>query len=107
MHGIIGHDESGAYSAIHADYTILATGGIGGIFEHSTNYKRLPGAAIAIALKHGIKLQRMSRTAAYTRSIAYLLKGSKAKLHSAAWLCCFASGPAIRYSFLLLSAKVL
>lgn len=58
-YGIIGHDETGAYSAIHADYTILATGGIGGIFEHSTNYKHLTGDAIALALKYGIKLQHI------------------------------------------------
>ena len=58
-HGIIGHDESGAYSAIQADYTVLATGGIGGIFEHSTNYKHLTGDAIALALKYGIKLQHI------------------------------------------------
>ncbi|MBE6605274.1 MAG: L-aspartate oxidase [Ruminococcaceae bacterium] len=58
-HGIIGHDESGTYSAIKADYTVLATGGIGGIFEHSTNYKHLTGDAIALALKYGIKLQHI------------------------------------------------
>ena len=58
-HGIIGHDESGVYSAIGADYTVLATGGIGGIFEHSTNYKHLTGDAIALALKYGIKLQHI------------------------------------------------
>ena len=58
-HGIIGHDENGAYSAIQADYTVLATGGIGGIFEHSTNYKHLTGDAIALALKYGIKLQHI------------------------------------------------
>ncbi len=58
-HGIIGHDENGAYSAIGADYTVLATGGIGGIFEHSTNYKHLTGDAIALALKYGIKLQHI------------------------------------------------
>lgn len=57
--GIIGHDEKGVYSAIQADYTILATGGIGGVFEHSTNYKHLTGDAIALALKHGIKLQHI------------------------------------------------
>lgn len=57
--GIIGHDENGAYSAIVADYTVLATGGIGGIFEHSTNYKHLTGDAIALALKYGIKLQHI------------------------------------------------
>ena len=58
-HGIIGHDENGTYSAIGADYTVLATGGIGGIFEHSTNYKHLTGDAIALALKYGIKLQHI------------------------------------------------
>ena len=58
-HGIIGHDENGVYSSIQADYTVLATGGIGGIFEHSTNYKHLTGDAIALALKYGIKLQHI------------------------------------------------
>ena len=58
-HGIIGHDENGVYSAIQANYTVLATGGIGGIFEHSTNYKHLTGDAIALALKYGIKLQHI------------------------------------------------
>ena len=57
--GIIGHDENGVYSAIAADYTVLATGGIGGIFEHSTNYKHLTGDAIALALKYGIRLQHI------------------------------------------------
>ena len=57
--GIIGHDENGEYSAIQADYTVLATGGIGGIFAHSTNYKHLTGDAIALALKHNIKLQHI------------------------------------------------
>jgi len=58
-YGIIGHDEAGEYSAIQADYTVLATGGIGGIFEHSTNYKHLTGDAIALALKYNIKLQHI------------------------------------------------
>ncbi len=57
--GIIGHDENGVYSGIVADYTVLATGGIGGIFEHSTNYKHLTGDAIALALKYGIKLKHI------------------------------------------------
>ncbi len=58
-HGIIGHNEDSEYSAIQADYTVLATGGIGGIFEHSTNYKHLTGDAIALALKYNIKLQHL------------------------------------------------
>ena len=58
-YGIIGHDEDGNFSAIRADYTVLATGGIGGIFEHSTNYKHLTGDAIALALKYGISLRHL------------------------------------------------
>ncbi|MBE5817030.1 MAG: L-aspartate oxidase [Clostridiales bacterium] len=57
--GIIGHDENYQFSSIQADYTVLATGGIGGIFEHSTNYKHLTGDAIALALKYDIKLQHI------------------------------------------------
>ena len=57
--GIVGHDRAGVYSTIQADYTVLATGGIGGIFAHSTNYRHLTGDAIAVALKHNIKLSHI------------------------------------------------
>ena len=50
--GIIGHDKNGEYTSIQADYTVFATGGIGGLFEHSTNYRHLTGDALAIALCH-------------------------------------------------------
>lgn len=42
---------------IESFYTILACGGIGGLFDHSTNYPLLTGDALAICLKHGIKLE--------------------------------------------------
>jgi len=57
--GIIGHDATGEYSAIFADYTVLATGGIGGVYEHSTNFPHLTGDAVAIAAEHGIKLKNV------------------------------------------------
>jgi len=57
--GVIGHDADGNYSAITADYTVLATGGIGGLFEHSTNYRHLTGDAIALALRYDIRLQHI------------------------------------------------
>ena len=57
--GIIGHDENGNYKAISANYTVLATGGIGGLFKHSTNYRHLTGDALALAIKYGIKLMHM------------------------------------------------
>lgn len=58
-YGIVGHDKNGEYSTITADYTVLATGGIGGLYEHSTNYKHLTGDALAVALRHDIKLQNI------------------------------------------------
>lgn len=42
---------------VEADYTILATGGVGGLYRHSTNYRHLTGDGIAIALKHGLALR--------------------------------------------------
>lgn len=57
--GIVGHDADGNYIAISADYTVLATGGIGGLFKHSTNYRHLTGDALALAIKYGIKLQHI------------------------------------------------
>ncbi len=57
--GIIGHDEDGNYKAITANYTVLATGGIGGLFEHSTNYRHLTGDALALAIKYNVKIKHM------------------------------------------------
>ncbi len=57
--GIIGHDADSNYISITADYTVLATGGIGGLFKHSTNYRHLTGDALALALKYNIKLQNI------------------------------------------------
>ena len=58
-YGIVGHDEEGVYTAINANYTVLATGGIGGLFEHSTNYRHLTGDSLALAIKYDIKLKHI------------------------------------------------
>lgn len=54
--GIIGRYEDGGMIEIKADYTVFATGGIGGLYEQSTNYPHLTGDALAISLKHGVEL---------------------------------------------------
>jgi len=58
-YGIIGHDLNNNYSYIQSDYTVFATGGIGGLFPHSTNFRHLTGDALAIAIKHNIKLKNI------------------------------------------------
>lgn len=56
-HGIIGFGSDGKYTSIKADYTVFATGGIGGLYKNSTNYSHLTGDAVAVSIKHGIRLR--------------------------------------------------
>lgn len=58
-HGIVAKTKAGEEMEIWADYTILASGGIGGRYRHSTNYPHLTGDAIEIAKKHGIRLEHL------------------------------------------------
>lgn len=44
---------------ILAKDTIIASGGIGGRYEHSTNFPHLTGDALVIAKKHGIRLEHL------------------------------------------------
>lgn len=44
---------------IFAKDTIIASGGIGGRYEHSTNFPHLTGDALVIAKKHGIRLEHL------------------------------------------------
>ena len=44
---------------IHAEDTILATGGIGGLYEHSTNFPSLTGDALVVAKNHGVELEHL------------------------------------------------
>lgn len=57
--GIIGQNVEGDYISVEANYTILATGGVGGLFEHSTNFRHLTGDALALALKYDVKLRHI------------------------------------------------
>ncbi len=58
-YGIIGFDRGGEYSSITSDYTVLATGGIGGLFKYSTNFPHLTGDSLALSVKYGIKLKNI------------------------------------------------
>lgn len=55
--GITAENKEGEAFCIYAEDTILATGGIGGRYPHSTNFPHLTGDAITIAQKHGIRVQ--------------------------------------------------
>lgn len=58
-YGAVIQKENGSIKTIFSDFTVIATGGIGGIYEHSTNFAHLTGDAHAIAIKYGIELKDM------------------------------------------------
>ncbi|HWT73401.1 MAG TPA: L-aspartate oxidase [Mobilitalea sp.] len=58
--GIILRDKNDVITRVDASYVILATGGIGGLYQASTNYAHLTGDALAIAIKHNIELQNIN-----------------------------------------------
>ena len=57
--GIIESDD-GKVQAVYCKNLVLATGGLGGVYEHSTNFPHLTGDALAIAAEHNIKLKDIS-----------------------------------------------
>lgn len=78
---------------VYAKKVILATGGIGGLYQHSTNYRHLTGDAIALAKKYKIELKNLDYvqihpTTLFTRDnersflISESVRGEGAKLLS-------------------------
>ena len=58
-YGAVVKNADGTVSRICADYTLLATGGVGGLYPHSTNFSHLTGDAIALALKYDIRTKNL------------------------------------------------
>ncbi|MGI6069745.1 MAG: L-aspartate oxidase [Blautia sp.] len=93
-YGIVAKDREGTLLEIVAEDTILATGGIGGLYEHSTNFRHLTGDALAISLKHKVALEHVDYiqihpTTLYSKKpgrrflISESVRGEGAKLYNA------------------------
>lgn len=92
--GIVAKTEEESHLGIQAQYTILASGGIGGLYQHSTNYPHLTGDALAIAMRHGVELEHIDYiqihpTTLYSKKpgrrflISESVRGEGAKLYNA------------------------
>lgn len=57
--GAVTVNQKGEMQVIEAGDTVLACGGLGGLYQHSTNFRHLTGDALAIALCHGIELENI------------------------------------------------
>lgn len=62
---------------ILAKDTVLATGGIGGIYSNSTNFPHIRGDGVALAIKHGVKLKDISYVQIHPTSLYENKKGRR------------------------------
>lgn len=58
-YGAVLEHADGTLEKALAPVTVLATGGVGGLYKHSTNFRHLTGDALAVALKHDIALEHI------------------------------------------------
>lgn len=58
--GIVLRTQEGRNIRLYSDYTVLAAGGVGGLYESSTNYPHLTGDSLALALRHGIEIKNIN-----------------------------------------------
>ena len=55
--GVIAMDAKNNVYPIRSQFVVLACGGIGGLFQNSTNYPHIAGDGLGIAMKHQVKLE--------------------------------------------------
>ena len=58
-YGVVMQDAKGELCTVQAKYTVFACGGLGGLFQHSTNFRHITGDAVAIAKCHNIELEHI------------------------------------------------
>ena len=92
-YGAVIRRPDGEIQTITATYTVMASGGVGGLYRHSTNFRHLTGDSLAIARKHNIELKnpdyvQIHPTTFYTKHpedrsflISESVRGEGAKLY--------------------------
>lgn len=58
--GVIAMDAKNNVYPIRSQFVVLACGGIGGLFQNSTNYLHIAGDGLGIAMKHQVKLEHLN-----------------------------------------------
>lgn len=93
-YGAVVRMADGTIDTIEAKETVLATGGVGGVYPYSTNFRHLTGDALAISILHGIELKdidyvQIHPTTLYTKIptersflISESVRGEGAKLYN-------------------------
>ena len=57
--GVVAMDEENHVYPIRSQYVVLACGGIGGLYQNSTNYPHIAGDGLGIAMKHQVEVEHL------------------------------------------------
>lgn len=91
---VLKDNKSGEVFPVRAAATVLATGGVGGLYRNSTNYRILTGDGVGVSLRHNVKTEhcnyvQIHPTTLYTRGrgrrflISESVRGEGARLINA------------------------
>ena len=75
--GVVARSSGGEMTEIRAKLTMLATGGIGGLYHNSTNYPHLTADALAIAKKHNVELENIGYVQIHPTTLYTKTKGRR------------------------------
>lgn len=76
--GLVIYDiKEKAAKAVYSDYTVLATGGVGGAFGNTTNFGVVSGDAVAICLRQGVQVDNLSYIQVHPTVLYSKKKGRK------------------------------
>ncbi len=75
--GAAARASDGTFFNIFAPHVVIATGGVGGLYVHSTNYRHLTGDALGICMQHGIKLEHIDYVQIHPTTLYGKTKGRR------------------------------
>lgn len=75
--GIILRDANGVFHSVYAHDVLWACGGIGGVYDNSTNFPHLTGDALALSLRHDIELEHINYVQIHPTTLYSTKKGRR------------------------------
>ena len=75
--GVVAMDEENHVYPIRSQYVVLACGGIGGLYQNSTNYPHIAGDGLGIAMKHQVEVEHLDYIQIHTTTLFSRSKGRR------------------------------
>lgn len=75
--GVVIQNTDGDFDWVLAKHVILACGGLGGVFENSTNYGHITGDALAIALRRNVAVKQVNYVQIHPTTLYSLKQGRR------------------------------